>query len=188
MIMEIDTKKITFHQSSIGLLMDVATPGSLKLIFSSVVWSTIVFLLAICNLSVLYNLGQIDSLFVVCIIPLSLFVLWFGLGTIVQRISTLFSKKCYFRAGRRGISFNMVDNRFKPIMLFQPKMRQVDLPWQDIHEWYPYSLVIAYIIPVSTYVFIRTKQNEKILIPTSGFTESQKQIVDNIMKAQSIGL
>ena len=61
--METDTKKITFHQSSIGLLMDVATPGSLKLIFSFVVWATIVFLLAICNLGVLYNLGQIDSFF-----------------------------------------------------------------------------------------------------------------------------
>jgi len=186
--METDIKKTKFQQSSIGLLIDVATPGSLKLILSIAIWATVTFLLAICNLSLFYNLGQIDFLFVVFVTPLSLFVIWFGLGTIVQRISTLFSERCYFRAGKRGISFNMVDNRFKPIMLFQPKMRQVDLLWQDIHEWYPYSLVIAYIIPVSTYIFIRTKQNEKILIPTSGFKESQKQIVDNIMNAQSIGL
>lgn len=186
--METDIKKTKFQESSIGLLIDVATPGSLKLMLSIAIWVTVTFLLAICDLGILYNSGQIDFLLIVFMIPLSLFVIWFGLGTIAQRIFTLFSKKCYFRAGRRGISFNMIDNRFKPIMLFQPKMRQVDLLWQDIHEWYPYSLVIAYIIPVSTYIFIRTKHNEKILIPTSGFKESQKQIVDNIMQAQSIGL
>lgn len=186
--METDIKKTKFQESSIGLLIDVAIPGSLKLIISIAIWMTVTFLLVLCDLSIIYNFAQINFLFIVFIVPLSLFVIWFGLGTIAQRIFTLVSNKCYFRAGRRGISFNMVDNRFKPIMLFQPKMRQLDLTWQDIHEWYPYSLVIAYIIPVSTYIFIRTKHNEKILIPTSGFKESQKQIVDNIMQAQSIGL
>lgn len=189
--METDIKKIKFHQSSIGLLMDVATPGStgsIKLIFSFTVWVTITFLLTMCTLAILYTWEQFNSLFVVVMVPLAVFVIWFGLGTAVQRIFTLLSKKCYFRVGRNGISFNLFDNRLKPILLFQYKMRQVDLKWEEIHEWYPYSLVIGYIIPVSTYIFIRTKHNEKILIATSGFSETQKQIVDNIIRAQSIGL
>lgn len=168
--------------------MDVATSGSAKLIFSFCFWVIFSFVLALCTAGVVVNYQLFNPLFAFIMTPLAIFVTWFGIGVSVQRIYTLISKECYFRVGKRGISFNIFDNRLKPVMLFQYKKRQVDLTWEEIQEWYPYTLTLNHLFPISKYIFIRTRLNDRILIACSSFKESQKQIAENITYARSMGI
>ena len=173
-------------QSTVGCVVDIATPSKRKLRALGFLWVVIALLpIAVINYLVIQALTSSDPL--VTSKPITFMgsllmpvMAWFALGNAVQRFRAATEER-YFRSGPGGISVCVTDDYDGGTFLFSLKNLKFDLPWERIKTWYPFVESMNG-IPTERALVFETLENEKIKVKTYHFAESQKQIVASITR------
>src|SRR5216110_1215377 len=130
--------------SSVGEVIDVATPSSRKLQALGMLWTFIALVTFVfINYLIIESLGGDDPIlsrkhpisFVGA--PLFIFICWYALGSAVQRLHAASSAERYFRAGPGGVSVCVPDDQGNTFR-FSFRTIRFDLPWDQIKTWYPF--------------------------------------------------
>jgi hypothetical protein len=178
-------------QSSIGSVVDVATPSTRKLRALGLLWTLIaLFPLVIINYLIFQFLTSPDPILSTkptylvgaALMPL---IGWFALGSAIQRFHAASTEGRYFRSGPGGISVCLPDDYAKGTFLFSFRTCKLDLQWDQIKTWYPFVQSING-IPTERAIVFETLNGEKIKLKTYHFAEKQKQIAANITRAKSM--
>lgn len=179
-----------FH-SSVGRVVDVATPSKRKLRALGVLWVVIALLpLAIINYLIIQFLTSADPMITNKPIPflgalLMPMLAWYSLGSAVQRFRAAATDDRYFRSGAGGISVCLPNDNLRSTFLFSLATLELDLPWDRIRTWYPFVQRMNG-IPTQRAIIFETLKSEKIKINTYHFVEKSDQIVANITRSKSI--
>jgi len=181
-----------FHLSAVGYVADVATQSPRKLRALGVVWVLVALLfIVLANyllLQVLASPGSILSgrhqlsLVGSALLPL---IGWFSLGSAVQRFHASKAEERFLRSGPGGISVSVPDHSLKATLFFSFRSWRVDLPWDEVKNWYPFVQSMNG-IPTERSIVFETQKGEKISVKTYNFAEKQKQIAGNIDRARLI--
>lgn len=131
--------------SSVGSVVDVATPATRKLRALGLLWALItLFPIVIINYVIIEALTSEDPMFSTSH-PVHLlgsllmpFLAWFALGSAVQRFHAAATKGRFFRSGPGGISVCLPDDATSATFLFSFRTFKFDLRWDEIKTWYPY--------------------------------------------------
>jgi hypothetical protein len=180
------------HDSTVGNVIDVATPATGKLKALGLIWGLCALgPIVVLNYLVINALTS-DSPMLSAQHPLEIagaalmpFVAWFALGSAIQRFSASSSEERHFRSGPGGISVCLPNDGAKATFCFSLKTWKFDLRWDQIKTWYPYVHSING-VPTERSIIFETIKGEKISIKTYHFAEKQKQIANNIAKARLI--
>lgn len=180
-------------QSSVGEVVDVATPSSKKLRALGLLWTLIALsTFVLINYLIIQALGGDDpilstthpaSLVASLLIPL---VCWYALGAAIQRFHAASFEDRYFRSGPGGVSVRLPDDQGNTF-LFSFRTIEFDLPWGQIKTWYPFVQTMNG-IPTERAMIFETVAGRKFKIKNYHFTESQKQITANITRAKSMSM
>lgn len=176
--------------SSVGETIDVATPYALKLRLLALVWGlgALFFGFLISYFFYLPLMGKetgIDTgTTIACLVLMPLF-LWFCLGNAVIRIRASLVRGRYFRAGPGGISVRLPETTLSASLRFKMTIIQLDLPWEKVKTWYPFTSAHQGIVTERSIVF-ELHKNKRIAIPTFHFREKQKEIAANVARAQTL--
>ena len=173
--------------SSVGSVVDVATPSTRKLKALGFLWALIALsTLALINYIIFDvfishdpGLGS-HALLGAALIP---FIGWFALGSAVQRFHAASSHERYLRAGPGGISVSLTDDGGSATFRFSCRTVSFDLPWDQIRTWYPYVESMNG-IPTERSIVFENLKGEKIKIKTYHFAEKQKEIAASIDRAR----
>lgn len=181
-------------QSSVGGVVNVATPSKPKLRALGLVWALVaLFPLVIINYLVIEFVTSSESilrggnpmhLLGAALMPL---MGWFALGSAIQRFHAASLEGRYFRSGPGGISVSFPDDNLKGTFYFSFRLCTFDLAWDQIKTWYPYVQSMNG-IPTERSIVFETLKGEKIKIKTYHFAEKQKQIMENLALARSMRL
>jgi hypothetical protein len=180
-------------QSSVGCVVDVATPSKRKLRALGVLWVLIALLpLALINYLIIQFLTSPDPLITSKPLPflgalLMPVLLWHSLGSAVQRFRAAATDDRYLRSGPGGISVCLPNDNLRSTFLFSLATLEFDLPWDRIKTWYPFVQKTNG-IPTERTIIFETLKGEKIKINTYHFAEKPDQIVANITRSKSIVL
>ena len=177
-------------QSTVGFVVDIATPSKGKLRALGFLWVLIALLpIAVINYLIIQALTSSEPL--VTSKPITFLgsllmpvMAWFALGNAVQRFRAATEDR-YFRAGPGGISVCVTDDYAGGTFRFSLKNLKFDLPWDRIKTWYPFVESMNG-IPTERALVFETLENERIKVKTYHFAESQKQIVASIARSRSI--
>jgi hypothetical protein len=180
-------------ESTMETSIDVATPNQKKLKALGFVWiGGTLFALTVINVLIYVTIfspipiwNSEDTFPLIAILAsfaLMFFLLWGALANAAHRFSTSRMENRYFRVSSDGISICVSKNDAKTIYLFKHGLRQIDLSWELIKRWYPYTVSVN-LIPTSRTIVFETTQGEKIQVPTYNFIERQSRIADNIRGA-----
>jgi hypothetical protein len=189
-----DVRSGAKFQSSVGSVVDVATPSKRRLRALGLVWALVtLFPFVIINYLVIEFLTSSDSilrggnpmhLLGAALMPL---MGWFALGSAIQRFHAASLEGRYFRSGPGGISVSFPDDNLKGTFRFSFRLCTFDLAWDQIKTWYPYVQSMNG-IPTERSIVFETLKGEKIKIKTYHFAEKQKQIMENLARARSMRL
>ena len=178
--------------SSVGSVVDVATPSTRKLRLLGFVWAlTTLFPLAIINYAIFDAITSDDGLLStghpLHLIGLALmpFLTWFSLGSAIQRFQAASNEERYFRVGPGGVSVSLPDDGAGATFSFSSRSVNFDLPWDQVKTWYPYIQSMNFITTERSIVF-ETLKGEKVKIKTYHFAEKQKEIAERIDRARSL--
>lgn len=180
-------------RSSIGSVVDVATPSTGKLRALGFLWSLIaLFPLVIINYLIVEVATSPDPILTghrmhllgAALMPV---IGWFALGSAIQRFHAASLEGRYFRSGPGGISVSLPDDNLKGTFLFSFRICTFDLAWDQIKTWYPYVESMNG-IPTERSIVFETLNGEKTKIKTFHFAEKQKQIVESITLARATSL
>jgi hypothetical protein len=175
--------------SSVGGVVDVATPSTRKLRALGFMWASIsLFPFAVINYLIINSLTSDHPMLSInhpvhllgaALMP---FMGWFSLGSAVQRFHAA-SEKRYFRCGPGGISVSLPRHTSRETFLFSFRTLRFDLRWDGIKTWYPYVHSMNG-IPVERSIVFETLNGEKVCIRTYHFAETPKQIAERINRAR----
>ena len=178
-------------QTSVGEVVDVATPSSGKLRALGLLWTLIALsTFVLINYLIIQTLGGDNpilstkhpaSLVGSLLVPL---VCWYALGAAIQRFHAASIEDRYLRSGPGGVSVCLPDDQGNTF-LFSFRTIKFDLPWEQIKTWYPYVQTMNG-IPTERAMIFETIAGRKFKIKTYHFTESPKQITANITRARSM--
>lgn len=178
--------------SSVGNVVDVATPSTRKLRLLGSVWVLVTLLvLVLINYAIFDTLTSDDpllsmshpmSLLGVVLIPA---MGWFALGNALHRFQAAATKERYFRAGPGGISVSFPDDGLGATFRFSFKTITFDLAWDQIKTWYPFVQSMNG-IPTERSIVFETLKGQKVKIKTFHFAEKQKEIAESINRARSL--
>jgi len=178
--------------SSVGNVVDVATPSTRRLRVLGFVWVlATLFALVLINYAIFDALTSDDPalslthparLFGAALMP---FVGWFSLGSALHRFHAAATKERYFRAGPGGISVSLPDDSLSATFRFSFKTISFELAWDQIKTWYPFVQSMNG-IPTERSIVIETLQGQKVKIKTFHFAEKQKEIAESIKRAHSL--
>lgn len=184
----------TQYSSSVGSVVNVATPATRKLRALGVVWSLItLFPIVVINYLVFDALSSDESLLrsgnVVHLLGSALmpFMAWFALGSALQRFHAASINERYLRAGPGGVSICLPDDTGSATFRFSLRTVSFDLPWDQIKTWYPYVQSMNG-IPTERSIVFETLKGEKVKLKTYHFAEKQKEIAARINQARSLAV
>ena len=178
-------------QSSVGSVVDIATPSKGKLRALGFLWVLIaLFPIAIINYVIIQALTSSSPMITrstttflgSLLMPV---LAWFSLGSAVQRFRAAATDGRYFRSGPGGVSVCLTDDYTSSTFLFSLKSLKFDLPWDQVKTWYPFVQSMNG-FPTERAIVFETLRNEKIKIKTYHFAEKQQQIVASITQSRSI--
>jgi hypothetical protein len=177
-------------QSTVGSVIDVATPSTGKLRALGFLWAIIaLFPLAIINYVIIEALTSSDP---IVIRPVYLagsllmpVLAWYALGSAVQRFRAASTEDRYFRSGPGGISICLPDDYASSTFRFSLAILKFDLPWDQIKTWYPFVQTMNG-IPTDRSIVFETVKNQKFSIRTYHFAEKQKEIAANIGRSKLV--
>ncbi|MCK5685815.1 hypothetical protein KAJ27_16905 [bacterium] len=178
--------KPNVHNSNGGMVINVASFTSAKLLFSGI-WRSIVFgpmlLLPLVMGWYLYqsleNPANSIPWYFIIIISLPIIIIGWAWGTSPIRCFRAMSKKIYLRAGPDGISFRYPGSGTVYSLGFSCDTTIHELYWSEIRTWYPYDYKIGKFIYNRTIIFEGT-EDWKFEIPMIFFEETRDEIIDNI--------
>lgn len=178
--------------SSVGNVVDVATPSTRKLRALGLVWGLVtLFVILIISYLTVDTLTSDDPILSLSH-PLSLLgaplmpVLgWFANSNALHRFHAAATKERYFRAGPGGISVSLPDDGLSATFRLSFKTVSFDLAWDQIRTWYPYVQRMN-AIPTERSIVFETPQQQKVKIKTYHFAEKQKEIAERIGRARSL--
>ena len=178
--------------SSVGSVVDVATPSTRKLRALGFLWALIMlFPLAVINYLVFETLTSDESLLSsgrpVLLLGSALMPIlaWFSLGSAAQRFSAASSDDRYFRVGPGGISVSIPDDGASATFRFSFQTVKFDLPWDQIKTWYPFVQTMNG-VPTDRSIVFETLKGVKVKIKTYHFAEKQTQIAERIKQARTL--
>ena len=177
--------------SSVGNVVDVATPATRKLKALGFVWALMMLLpLAVLNYLVIQGLTSEEPLITshLMFIPgtvLMVLLGWASLGNAVQRFHAASSDDRYFRAGPGGISVSLPDDGVSASFRFAFKTVKFELPWEQVRTWYPFVQSMNG-IPTDRSMVFENLKGEKVAIKTYHFAEKQNEIAARIERARSL--
>src|SRR5882724_13171641 len=178
-------------QSSVGSVVDVATPSKRKLRALGWLWClTALFPLVIINYLFVDAVTSPDPILRMHPVPLLGAALmpvigWFALGSAIQRFHAASLEGRYFRSGPGGVSVSLPEDNLKGTLLFSFRLCTFDLSWDQIRTWYPYVQSVNG-IPTERSIVFETLKGEKTKIKAYHFAEKQKQIMENLAKSRSM--
>ena len=182
----------TQYSSSVGSVVNVATPATRKLRALGVVWSLItLFPIVVINYLVFDALSSDESLLrsgnLVHLLGSALmpFMAWFALGSALQRFHAASINERYLRAGPGGVSICLPDDTGSATFRFSLRTVSFDLPWDQIKTWYPYVESMNG-IPTERSIVFETVKGEKFKIKTYHFEQKQKAIAESIERARTL--
>ena len=180
--------------SSVGNVVDVATPATRKLRLLGFVWVLVtLFVLVLINYIIfdtltsdepIMSLSHPAHLLGAALMPA---LGWFALGSALHRFHAAATKERYFRAGPGGISVSLPDDSLSATFRFSFKTISFDLPWEQIKTWYPFVQSMNG-IPTERSIVFETLQVQKVKIKTFHFAEKQKEIAEGIRRARLLPL
>jgi hypothetical protein len=180
--------------STVGNVIDVATPTAGKLRMLGVFWTVIfIFPFVLINYLIFSALTSDNSILtsgrVVPILGSLLMPVigWFALGSAIQRFRSAGLKDKYFRAGPGGISVCVPDDSIGATFKFSFRTLKFDLAWDQIKTWYPYVESMNGIPTERSMVFANLR-GEKVKIKNYHFAENQKELTACIDRARRLQL
>lgn len=177
-------------QSTVGPVVDIATPSTGKLRALGFLWGAIaLFPIAVINYSIIQALTTSDLLgkrpvYLVGLLLMPVLA-WYALGSAVQRFRAASTENRYFRSGPGGISICLPDDYASSTFRFSLEILEFDLPWDQIKTWYPF-VQSTNGIPTDRSIVFETVNNQKFSIKTYHFAEAQKEIAANISRSKLI--
>jgi len=189
---QIQSLNAKIYSSSVGQVIDVASPATRKLRALGLLWTLItLFPFVIINYLIIQALtserailtsGRVLYLLGSALMPL---MAWFALGNAVQRFRAASTRERYFRVGPGGISICLPDDSGSATFRFALKTLKLDLPWNQIKTWYPYVESMNG-IPTERSIVFETVKGEKFKIKTYHFEQKQKAIAASIERARTL--
>jgi len=180
------------YSSSVGQVIDVASPATRKLRALGALWTLItLFPFVIINYLIIQALtsdkailtsGRVLYLLGSALMP---FIAWFSLGSAVQRFRAASTRERYFRVGPGGVSICLPDDTGSATFRFSFNTLKLDLPWNQIKTWYPYVESMNG-IPTERSIVFETVKGEKFKVKTYHFEEKQKAIAKSIERARTL--